>query len=94
MLSKLRSASGETLVETLCSLLIITLSMMFLATALVSASRANAAFDADDVSFSMDDAESAGDSVVHFEGTGLSDVSVDVELFETGGGYVYYDTKD
>ena len=43
MMKKLRSRRGETLVETLVSLLIVVLCLSFLATAIVTAARINAA---------------------------------------------------
>lgn len=46
-----RLEAGETIVETLVAILIVTLSMVFLANAVVSASRVNAAIDSEDTSF-------------------------------------------
>jgi hypothetical protein len=68
--------------------------MLGLASALMGASRANTAFDADDVSFSMTGSKSMGDGSIRFKSDGKPDVVVDVDMFETGGGYAYYDEKD
>jgi hypothetical protein len=35
-----------------------------------------------------------GDGSIRFKSDGKPDVVVDVDMFETGGGYAYYDEKD
>ena len=54
-MKKLTEKSGETLVETLCAMLIVTVVMLCLSTAIVSAARVNARVRDRDVSFRADD---------------------------------------
>ena len=91
-MKKRRSKAGETLVETLVSVLIATLAFAFLSTAAVTAARINAAAR-EDVSFRYTEepgktvtvtAEGAG------SGTGQRIGSEKVTLYTTDNGYVYY----
>lgn len=93
MMRRLFSDSGEIMVETLCSMLIIVLSMMFLAQAVMSAARANAALGARDVSFVQSGGTKVGSATLWVSEIGGSgeDVAVEVDVFETAGGYLYYD---
>ena len=79
---KLRSRRGETLVETLVSLLIVVLVMAFLATSIVAATRANVAVRYDGIS------EPA--SLTVSSGRGTSSFTVPVEKYTTENGYCYY----
>lgn len=88
-LARLLSEAGETMVETLCAVLVVTLSLTFLAQAVLSAARANAALDAQDVAFVRGEGDAAGEATLTVAGS--SPVRVDV--YETGDGYVYYDPK-
>ena len=91
--SRLCSESGETMVETLCAMLVIVLSMMFLAQAVMSAARANAALEAQDVSFVQGEGTKVGSATLEVSelgGAGDS-VTAEVDVFETEGGYLYYD---
>lgn len=91
--ARLLSESGETMVETLCAMLIIVLSMMFLAQAVLSAARANAAIDAQDVSFVQGEGTRVGGAMLRVSEIGVlgESVTTDVDVFETEGGYLYYD---
>ena len=60
MLEKLRSIAGETLVESLVSMLIITMVFAFLVTAIVTATKVNDSVKAEDVSIDLSHATSAG----------------------------------
>ena len=91
-MKKRRSKAGETLVETLVSVLIATLAFAFLSTAAVTAARINAAAR-EDVSFRYTDkpgetatvtAKGAG------SGTGQKTGGETVTLYTTDNGYVYY----
>ena len=55
-MKKIRSRSGETITETLVSLLIITLVFVFLASAVVTSARANETFSQKDITFRIDGA--------------------------------------
>lgn len=91
-MKKRRSKAGETLVETLVSVLIAALAFAFLSTAAVTAARINAAAR-EDVSFRYT-AEQGNMVTVTAEGThfGTSQKtgSEEVTLYTTGNGYDYY----
>ena len=57
MRKKLRSQRGDTLTETLAALLLVVLTMAFLATSLVTAARINAGVRQTDTALKYDDAE-------------------------------------
>ena len=91
-MKKRRSKAGETLVETLASVLIAALAFAFLSTAAVTAARINAAAR-EDVSFRYN-AERKGTVTVMAEGAGSGTSqktgSEEVTLYTTGNGYDYY----
>lgn len=91
-MKKRRSKAGETLVETLVSVLIAALAFAFLSTAAVTAARINAAAR-EDVSFRYN-AERKETVTVTAEGThsGTSQKtgSEEVTLYTTDNGYQYY----
>ena len=91
-MKKRRSKAGETLVETLVSVLIAALAFAFLSTAAVTAARINAAAR-EDVSFRYN-AERKETVTVMAEGAGSGTSqktgSEEVTLYTTGHGYDYY----
>ena len=91
-MKKRRSKAGETLVETLASVLIAALAFAFLSTAAVTAARINAAAR-EDVSFRYN-AERKETVTVRAEGahsgTGQKIGSEEVTLYTTDNGYTYY----
>ena len=91
-MKKRRSKAGETLVETLVSVLIAALAFAFLSTAAVTAARINATAR-EDVSFRYN-AERKGTVTVMAEGAGSGTSqktgSEEVTLYTTGNGYDYY----
>lgn len=91
-MKKRRSKAGETLVETLASVLIAALAFAFLSTAAVTAARINAAAR-EDVSFRYN-AERKETVTVMAEGAGSGTSqktgSEEVTLYTTGNGYDYY----
>ena len=92
-MKKLRSRRGETLVETLVSLLIVVLVMAFLATSIVAATRVNAkmrdADEAGEVDYSKDFFGKPASLTVS-SGRGTSSFTVPVEKYTTENGYCYY----
>ena len=83
-----RSRAGETLVETLVSVLIAALAFALLSTAAVAAARINAAAR-EDVSFRY--AADGGRTVeVKAAGTRGNKGTAEVTLYTTGNGYSYY----
>lgn len=88
-MKKLRSRRGETLVETLVSLLIVVLVMAFLATSIVAATRVNAKMRDADVAVRYD-GTSGPASLTVSSGRGTSSFTVPVEKYTTENGYCYY----
>ena len=92
MRKKLRSQRGDTLVETLAALLIVVLTMAFLATSIVTAARINAGVRETDTSLHYDgSAVQETLTITRQGGTGTgSAVRKSVSVYETEGGYRYY----
>ena len=86
---KLRSRRGETLVETLVSLLIVVLVMAFLATSIVAATRVNAKMRDADVAVRYDGISEPASLTVS-SGRGTSSFTVPVEKYTTENGYCFY----
>lgn len=98
-MGKLHSEAGETILETLVAVLIVTLSMMFLANAIVAAMNANTAIQNENVAFRSEDAVKVGDGAVTYsvEGTDLSKPSpkvTDVTVYKTNETEYYYYEKN
>lgn len=93
MRKKLRSQRGDTLVETLAALLIVVLTMAFLATSIVTAARINAGVRETDTSLHYDGSAPVQGTltITRQGGTGTgSAVRKSVSVYETEGGYRYY----
>lgn len=100
-MNKRRLTAGETIVETLMAILIITFTMLFLANAVVSSARVNAAVDNSDNAFERESDPSKGtvaNATFSMEGVDPMDMpSVEVNVYKTegedgaGGEYYYYE---
>ncbi len=90
-MKKLKSTRGETLVETLVSLLIIVLTFAFLTTSAITAAKINAKVRQRDVSFRYSDAQEQGEATLTLRGSGNDSLSgtAKVQLYEENG-YLYY----
>ena len=94
-MNKLKDNRGETLIESLVSLLILTMTFAFLAVASTTAAKLNAKVRDTDVSFryEAEDTDSKSASVT-LEGSasldGIKRGSQTVTLYENNG-YLYYD---
>ena len=88
MRKKLRSQRGDTLTETLAALLLVVLTMAFLATSLVTAARINAGVRQTDIPLKYDDAE--GETKPLTITRENNSVEKNVKVYETKGGYRYY----
>lgn len=88
MRKKLRSQRGDTLTETLAALLLVVLTMAFLATSLVTAARINAGVRQSDTALKYDDAESETKTLTITREN--NSVEKNVKVYETEGGYRYY----
>lgn len=93
MRKKLRSQRGDTLTETLAALLLVVLTMAFLATSLVTAARINAGVRQTDTALKYDDDEGEKKTLtITRQGGAATDLPVEknVTVYETEGGYRYY----
>lgn len=88
MRKKLRSQRGDTLTETLAALLLVVLTMAFLATSLVTAARINAGVRQSDTALKYDDA--VGEKKTLTITRENNSVEKSVTVYETEGGYRYY----
>lgn len=93
MRKKLRSQRGDTLTETLAALLLVVLTMAFLATSLVTAARINAGVRQTDTALKYDAADGETRTLtITRQGGAATDRPVEesVKVYETKGGYRYY----
>lgn len=93
MRKKLRSQRGDTLMETLAALLLVVLTMAFLATSLVTAARINAEVRQTDAALKYDAADGETKPLtISRQGGAATDrpVEKNVTVYETEGGYRYY----
>ena len=88
MRKKLRSQRGDTLTETLAALLLVMLTMAFLATSLVTAARINAGVRQTDTALKYDDDEGEKKTLTITREN--NSVTKSVTVYETEGGYRYY----
>ncbi|MBQ3205908.1 MAG: hypothetical protein IJB37_05100 [Peptococcaceae bacterium] len=93
-IKKLKSDKGETLVETLISMLIVVLSVTMLAGSIVTAARINQAAKDMNAPVQLDDASGTA-AVVQLTHEGAADsvinvTSINVTLYETAGSVPYY----
>lgn len=88
MRKKLRSQRGDTLMETLAALLLVVLTMAFLATSLVTAARINAGVRQTDTALKYDAAD--GETKTLTITRENNSVTKSVTVYEAEGGYRYY----
>ena len=88
MRKKLRSQRGDTLAETLAALLLVVLTMAFLATSLVTAARLNAGVRQTDTALKYDAAEGEKKPLTITRENNSAEKNV--KVYETKGGYRYY----
>ena len=88
MRKKLRSRRGDTLAETLAALLLVVLTMAFLATSLVTAARINAGVRQTDTALKYDDDEGEKKTLTITREN--NSVTKSVTVYETEGGYRDY----
>lgn len=88
-MKKLKNQKGETLVETLVSLLIIVLVFVFLTGSAVAAAKIRDT----DVSFRYSDAQSDGNAQLRLSGRSGQTGSTSVEVYQENG-YRYYVSED
>ena len=90
-IKKLKSDKGETLVETLISMLIVVLSVTMLAGSIVTAARINQAAKDMNAPVQLDNAfGKAAEVQLTHEGAAYSVIKINVTLYKTGGSVPYY----
>lgn len=97
MMNKLRRCGGETLVETLVAVLIVTLSVLFLTTASVSAAKINHSTSEVDTAFHVADSPDRTITVTVKTGSGATVLTKEADLYISSNttdsekdDYVYY----
>ncbi len=88
-MKKHRKIAGETLTETLVSVLIVALVFLFLTGAVMSAAKVNEKARPEEAAFQKGAAESDSFSVT--VSVGAVSETVDATLYKTGNGYYYYE---
>ena len=84
-MKKLRSHSGETLVESLAAILVLTMSMVILASGMSAAAKISSLISLEDTAFSRSGSESLSSEVK------LGDYVIETRGFVTENGYYYYE---
>lgn len=89
---KLKASRGETIVETLVSILVITVIFLCLSTAVVSAARVNASVRKADTAFAYSKAEAQGTCTVSVtkQGDAAPLETFSATEYTTENGYHYY----
>ncbi len=88
-MKKIKNRRGETLIESLVSILIVALVFAFFATAAVTAGRINAKTRNTDVSFHYDESAAPQDGVVKLTGRSGTVSQSSIALYENNGYYYY-----
>lgn len=94
MKRKLKSKSGETLVETLFALLVVVLAMTMLAGSIVSAARVNKGAEDLDTAFRISNAQAVSGVKVTVDHQTVADSEISVKGYQTNdqNRYCYYTT--
>ena len=94
-MKKLTSASGETIIETLVSILVITVIFLCLSTAIVTAARVNATVRNADTAFRYSEATAKGSKTVSVTKNGDASPmeNFPVTDYATKNGYHYYQNQ-
>ena len=90
-MKKLHCARGETLIESLCAILLVALVMLFLSTAIATAARVNLQIRNADITFHTEEAEHKETTVTVFEnGTKQTEYSGKATLYTTKTAHYRY----
>ena len=93
---RLKDASGETIVETLVTMIILSLAVIMLSGAVVTSARVNAKADNADTAFHVDESQLTQESVVMIitDGSGEANAAkLDVKVYKTENDYIYYEPQ-
>ncbi len=87
---KLKNKCGETIAESLVSVLVVAFAILFLSMAVITAARVNSKADHSQAALSSGAADSVEDAEVRisFEG---ENTDVPVKLYKTENGFYYYE---
>ena len=94
---RLKDASGETIVETLVTMIILSLAVIMLSGAVVTSARVNAKADNADTAFHVDEGQLTQESGVMTitDGSGAANAAtLDVKVYKTENGYIYYEPQN
>ncbi len=89
-MNKLQNSSGETLVETLCALLVVVLVFLLLSASVVAASRLNQAVQSTDLSFHYSTAQAQEGSLTLALKGDTEEYQLEATEYEDENGYVFY----
>lgn len=93
---KINSTSGETIAETLVTMIILSLAVLMLAGAVVTSARVNKKADNTDTSFSTENEIVTPNNVTITDGSKAgtaAGISISVNFHETKNGYKYYEVQ-
>ena len=93
---RLKDASGETIVETLVTMIILSLAVIMLSGAVVTSARVNAKADNTDTAFHVDESQLTQESGVMIitDGSGAANAAtLDVKVYKTENDYIYYEPQ-
>ena len=94
---RLKDTSGETIVETLVTMVILSLAVIMLSGAVVTSARVNAKADNTDTAFYVDEGQLTQESGVMTitDGSGAANAAtLDVKVYKTENGYIYYEPQN
>ena len=90
--TKLSSNSGESIVETLVTMIILSLAVVMLSGAVVTSSRVNQRAENADTAFINSQNQPVSHMISILKGTGEG-ANLNVNLYQTENGYIYYESQ-
>lgn len=92
---KLSDCAGESIVETLVTMIILSLAVVMLSGAIVTSAKVNQKADNTDTAFTTNSqaAEDGVMTVTDGSGNAASGVSLGVNVYKTENGYIYYEPQ-
>lgn len=93
MIKKIKSKKGETITETLVSMMIAALAMMILAGSIVSAAKVNKKIKYLDTDFKVSEVAKTSTVSINHEGGQKTTIDVDVYVGNSKYKYTYYESK-
>lgn len=90
--TKLRSNSGESIVETLVTMIILSLAVVMLSGAVVTSARVNQRVENADTAFISSQNRPVSHMISISKGTGEG-ANLNVNLYQTENGYIYYESQ-